>query len=150
MASATIAGTLRLYAITPAKERIQVATYRNGQAISAGGSPDGVLANLTADKQLFQPVGGPVMTTGWVLAATIAIDATDGMDASDAVFNIPITEDTGVPRFLSTTDLGYTVDLPAATPADVEVPLGAGFTIPAGSRFKFGGGPIVISVENDT
>lgn len=150
MVSANEPGTIRLYAVTPDRRRIMIGSFRNGGPVSAGGSPDAVLANLTADKQLFQPVGGPVMTTGWIFQATLAIDATDGLDASDAVISIPLTEDNGVVRFLNSTDLAYATDYPAATPASVELAIGAGFTIPAGSRFKFGGGPIVISIEDDT
>jgi len=150
MASAIEPGLLRLYAVNPARQRLLIGSFRNGGPVSAGNSPDGVLANLTADKQLFQPVGGPVMSTGWTLQVTLAMDASDGLDASDSVISIPITEDNGVVRFVNATDLGYTTDYPASTPASVELALGAGFTIPAGSRFKFGGGPIVISVEDDT
>jgi hypothetical protein len=150
MASATEPGLLRLYAIAPGGQKIQLATYRNGGSISAGGSPDNVLANPTADKHLFQGVGGPIMSTGWVLAMSLTADAADGYDASDSFISIPLTRDDGVTRFLNSTDLGYTVDLPAATPANIELPIGAGFTIPNAERWKFGGGPIVISVEDDT
>ena len=150
MASVTEPGVVRLYAVAPNGQKSQVATYRNGEAVSAGGSPDGVLANKTADKQLFQPRAGPVMSTGWTFAATFTLDATDGIDASDCVISIPITRDDGVVRYLNATDLGFTVDLPAATPAGVELPLGTGFTIPNNTRFQFGGGIIVISIEDDT
>lgn len=150
MASANEPGLLRLYAVNPGRQRILIGSFRNGGPVSAGNSPDGVLANLTADKQLFQPVGGPVMTTGWTLQPTIALDASDGIDASDCVISIPLTEDNGVVRFINPADLGFTADFPASTPASVELPIGTGFTIPAGSRFKFGGGPIVISIEDDT
>lgn len=150
MASVTEPGVLRLYAVTPQNQEIEVASFRNGGPVSAGGSPDGVLANLTADKQLFQGIGGPTMTTGWKFRVKIILDAADGIDASDCVFSIPIISDDGVIRYLDATDLGFTTDLPAASPASVPLPLGDGYTIPSGTRYKFGGGPIVISVEDDT
>lgn len=150
MASVTEPANLKIFAIAPDGSRTQVFQARNGGPVSAGGSPDGVLANLTIDKQVQVGVGGPVMTTGWSIALEATLDASDGIDESDCVISIPITQSNGVVRFLNSDDLGFTADLPASTPASVPLPIGSGFTIPAGSRFKFGGGPIVISLEDDT
>jgi len=150
MASATQAGTIRVYAVSPEGQRVQTHTFRNGGSISAGGSPDGVLANLTADKHLFIPKHPQIMTGGWKVAMTIELDATDGLDASDATIDYPITIRGAGVKFLNATDLGYTVDFAAASPASVELPLGAGFTIPDGQMVKIGGATGVISIENDT
>lgn len=150
MASAIEPGLIKCFAIAPGGARIELARYRNGGEVSAGGSPDGVLANKTADTHLFQNVGGPVMTTGWKFMTTLTMDSADGLDASDATISIPITRDDGVVAYLNATDLVYTTDYPAATIAGVELPIGAGYTIPNGERYKFGGGPIVIAIEDDS
>lgn len=150
MASAIEPGTIKLFAIAPGGARIELASYRNGGEVSAGGSPDGVLANKTADTHLFQNIGGPVMSTGWKFMGTITLDSADGLDASDATISIPLTRDDGVVRYLNATDLVYTTDYPAGTIASVEIPIGSGYSIPNGERWKFGGGPIVIAIEDDT
>jgi len=151
MASATQAGVLRIYAISPSGQRVLTHQYRNGGAISAGGSPDGVLANKTADKWVYVPKNNSVVLTGgWKVAMTIELDASDGLDASDATIQFPITVRGAGVRYLTSADFGYTTDLPASTPASVEIPLGAGYTIPNGQAVKVGGAVGAISIENDT
>lgn len=151
MASATENGELRIYAVSPEGQRILTHRYRNGGAISAGGSPDGVLANKTQDKWVFIPKADyPVLTGGWKVQLFIVLDASDGLDASDSYIEIPLTIRGGGIKYLNATDLGYTTDYPANSPAGVELPLGAGYTIPDGQEAKIGGDHGVISIEDDT
>lgn len=79
-------------------------------------------------------------------------DATDGIDVSDCVMFIPavIRDASGIKsqKCLNTTDLAITADL---TPiAACEQAMGAGYTVPQGCNLQLGGGPLVISVEDDT
>lgn len=150
MASANEPGNLRIVAITPQGIEVEVAQYRSDGPVSAGKSPDGVLANLTIDKQMFMQLCGPVLGDGWKIGLRFKMDAADGLDASDCVIMLPITRDDNSPRTLNATDLGFSTDLPAATPAGVWLPLGSDFGIPVGTRWKIGGGPVVISIEDDT
>jgi len=151
MASATESGQLKVYAISPEGQRILTHQYFNGGSISAGGSPDGVLANLTADKHVFiNKNDSVVLTGGWKVALTLTMDASDGLDASDGRMALPITIRGSGVKLLSLTDIGFTTDYPASTPASLELPLGAGYTIPDGQFVKIGGATGYISIEDDT
>lgn len=149
MASATQAGILKIYAVSPMGKQYMTHQYRNGGAVSAGGSPDGVLANKTADKWVFFPLSNIVMSGGWKVQVTLTMDTADGCDASDAVIQLPLTFKGEGVRYLTSADLGYTVDIPAATAAGVPLPIGSGYTIPNGQFARNGGAVGVISIEND-
>lgn len=151
MVSANEPGVIRIYAVSPEGQKIKTHEYRSDGPINAGKSPDGVLANLTADKHLYMPkFDGVVLTGGWKVVLGFTFDAADGLDVSDGFIQIPLTVQNGGVKYLNATDLGNTTDIPAATPAGAEIQLGAGYTIPNGQRVKIGGGSAVISVEDDT
>ena len=128
--------------------------FRSDSAIAAGYSPDGVLANATVDKQVKVGLSGPVLQGGWKVRLFLKLDAADGIDVSDCVIQLPITEDNGTQRVLNATDFGATTDLPAATPAGNLVELGTGYTIPQNARVRVGSAdktvPTVLSIEDDT
>jgi len=147
MASVNEPGVIRIYAQTPSGQRIKTHEYRSDSFINCGKSPDGVLANLTVDKQPFIPKSNVVLYGGFTVVMTFEPDSTDGIDVSDCVVSLPLTTPTGV-IYLNTTTLGITTDL---TPiADREMDLGSGYEIPQGTRAKIGGGTGVISIEDDT
>lgn len=149
MASANEAGLIEVRASRNGKETVLLRDRSDGP-INAGKSPDGVLANLTVDKQMFVPRSGPMLTAGDKVIIYFKFDAADGLDVSDGVYRIPFWED-GVYHPLNAADLGITTDLPAATPAAIWVALGAGYTVPNNVKSAyFGNGSIVISVEDDT
>lgn len=150
MASATEPGIIRVYATEPNGHKHLVYQFKNGGAISAGGSPDGVLANKTIDTQVFIAKKAPVMSGGWKVQMTLELEGADGLDASDSYIELPISIKGAGVRHLSAANLGYTTDLPAATPASVEIPIGAGYTIPNGEFAVIGGSHCVISIEDDT
>lgn len=150
MASANEPGVVRIVAITPTGQEIVVYEDRSDGPLNAGKSPDGVLANLTADKWLFLQRGGPVLSGGWKIGLRFKLDAADGLDVSDGVTMIPVTRDDGTKFVLNNTDLGNTTDLPAATTAGAWHALGTDYTVPNGVRCMIGGGPVVVSIEDDT
>ena len=150
MASANAPGVIRV--VAERNDGLQKVAYqvRSDSAIAAGSSPDGILANKTADKQLFMPYLSPTMKGGDKVHLFFKIDAADGLDASDCVIQIPFWED-GNQKQLNATDLGFTTDIPAATPAGYWIELGAGYTIPTNvGSARLGNGQAVISIENDT
>lgn len=150
MASANEPGVLRI--VCEKSDGTQKIAYqvRSDSAVNAGKSPDGVLANLTADKQLFIPYVGPILSAGMKVHLFFKFDATDGLDASDGVYQIPFWEDNNYKQ-LNATDLGFTTDLPASTPAGYWIELGSGYTIPANVQSaRIGNGNIVLSVEDDS
>ena len=151
MASANEAGLLRI--VCERADGLQKVAYqvRSDSAINAGKSPDGVLANLTADKQmkLFGFVG-PNLSAGDKIHLVFKFDATDGLDASDCVVQIPYWED-GNFRQLNATDLVFATDVPAATVAATWIELGTGYTVPSNVKSaRLGNGIIVLSIEDDT
>lgn len=150
MASVNEPGLIRVVAERADGTHKVIGQYRSDGPIAAGYSPDGVLANLTADKQLFQPYSGPILRGGDRIHLMFKLDAADGLDVSDGITMLPYWED-GVYRPLNNTDLGNTTDLPAATLAAAWTELGSGYTIPSNvRRARFGNGQIVISIEDDT
>lgn len=149
MASAILKGDIRLVAESPEGKQNPDFKYRTNSVIAAGGSPDGVLANTTRDKWAFIPLGQSILTGGWKVKLQLKMDTADGSDASDCVIQIPLTIRNGGIKVLDgANDLGYTVDLPAATSANW-VDLGTGYTIPNGQVCKIGGDYGVISIQDD-
>jgi len=154
MASGNAAGELRIY-VEKAKtgDFVKVLVARSDSAIAAGFSPDGVLANLTIDKQTIYPRNTRTVAVGGdVVHLLIKLDAADGLDASDSTIQVAFTEPTGLEGTLNASDFGYTTDLPAATVADQWVELGTGYTVPNNVSFQIGaaGTSTVIAIENDT
>lgn len=150
MGSANEPADLRVVAEEPAGDQHVVFKFRSDGPVNAGKSPDGVLANLTIDKHMKVGMGGPVLTGGWKVRVLANLDAADGIDASDCVVMIPVTHSDGSTNQLSASDIGFSTDFPAASPASQWLELGTGYTVPDGQRLRLGGGPIVISLEDDT
>ncbi len=150
MASVTEPGILRVYAVSPTGQRFQTHMFQNGGAISAGGSPDGVLANVTEDKHMFIPKSALKLYGGWKVVLTLEMAAADGLSYADSRIQLPITVKGEGVQWLTVAKLAWTVDIAAATAADIEVQLGKGYEIPLGKVAKIGGAKGVISIEDDT
>lgn len=154
MASANEPGEIRIVAEDIMGNQYICYKFRTDSAVNAGASPDGVLANATVDKQVKVGLSGPTAMGGWKIRMFLKMDAADGIDASDCVIQIPITEDNGTQRVLNASDFGFSTDLPASSPASSLLELGTGYTVPEGARIKVGSAdktvPIVISIEDDT
>ncbi len=154
MASVNEPCDIRVVAEDPYGNQRVAHKFRSDGAINAGSSPDGVLANLTHDKQMKVGLAGPVMTGGWRVRLLINLDAADGIDVSDCIVQIPITHADGAEHQLGASDFGIATDIPAAAPAGSWFELGTGFAVPDGDRIRIGSGtketPIVISIEDDT
>jgi len=108
------------------------------------------LANKTNDKWVQVPRHPLKLRGGDVLRVLFKKDAAGGTDASDAQWYIPITED-GRSKVLTKSSFGFTADFPAATGAGQWLECGTGYTIPNSvTEAHFGGGGIVVSIEDDT
>jgi len=154
MASANEPALLKLVVEDPAGNQFVAHKFRSDGAINAGKSPDGVLANLTFDKQMTPGLAGPVAGPGYRVRLFAKLDAADGLDVSDGVFQVAVTEDNGTERQLSASDLGISTDYPAATPAGQWIELGTGYLVPDGMRLRIGSAtlktPTVLSLEDDS
>lgn len=149
MASDQLTGAdVLLYAEAPNGDRKKVFAGVNEQT-GPGGSPDGVQATVKDNELPFMPVNSFAIPSGWKIILATKLKAADGADASDAVVNVPVRDQTGAQRYLTVTDFGYTTDLPAATPASIVIDLGSGYTVPDGQTLFVGGGKYFVSLEND-
>jgi len=138
---------IRIYAVSPSGDKKRLFQGINEQT-GPGGSPDGAQATV-ADNQLpFMPPHPFPLKGGDILRVFGVLKVADGADASDSIFNIPIRRN-GALEYLSTADVGYTSDIPAASVISVEHQLGAGYTVPQGDVVQLGGGKYFISWEND-
>jgi len=143
------AAIIRVYAESPQGDRKLLFSGINEQT-GPGGSPDGAQATVKANELPFMPLNGFQVAAGWKIVVTGEMTAADGADASDSIMNIPYTDQGGVLKYLSVSDVGYTTDLPAASVASVQHQLGAGKTVPEGESWRLGGGTYFLSWENDT
>lgn len=138
-----------IMAEAPNGDRKKIFSGVNEQ-VGPGGSPDGVQATVKDNELPFMPLNNFPIPSGWKIIGVVQLTTADGVDASDCVFNLPVRDQTGAQRYLTTADLGITTDLPASTTANVKHDLGAGYTVPDGQTLFLGGGKYFLSVENDT
>jgi len=149
MASDQCTGALiRIYGVAPSGKKTPLFQGVNEQTGPAG-SPDGVQATVKDNELPFMPPKPQVLRGGDKLMVFVVLKTADGIDASDCVFNVPILRN-GSLEYLSTADFGFSTDYPASSPADVELQLGSGYTVPEGDSIQVGGGKFFMSVENDT
>jgi len=148
MASDQLFCVNRLYAVRPDGKKQRLFSASNN-VTGPGGSPDGVQATVKANELPEMGVNQLVLNAGTKLVPYIELSTSDGMDASDSIWSVPILRN-GSPDYLESADLGVTVDLPAAFPVNREVPVGSGYTVADGDRIQIGGATYFISSENDT
>jgi len=114
-----------------------------------GGSQDGSIATATSqDLKATLPLSPIRCNGGDKIIVSAKLDASDGLDASDAVWEIPIIKN-GVKTYLVRSDLVFTTDYPTTTPASVWLDMGTGYEVPKGSTVFVGGGKIFLSIEDD-
>lgn len=148
MASDQLTGAeIRIYAVSPAGNKVRLFQGVNEQT-GPSGSPDGAQAVVKDNELPFMPLNPFTMKGGDKLIIFGVMKAADGADASDSVFNIPIRRN-GQAEYLTRVDIGYTTDLPAASVANVEHQLGAGYTVPEGDMIQLGGNKYFLSWEDD-
>jgi hypothetical protein len=138
---------IRIYAVSPSGDKRKLFSGVNEQT-APGGSPDGVQATTKSNELPFMPIQPFTLKGGDILRVYGLMKTADGADASDSVWNIPITRN-GRLEYLTRTDFGYTTDLPAASVANVEHQLGTGYTVPEGDQIMLGGGIYFLSWEDD-
>ena len=143
------AAKIRIYAVSPSGDRKKLFQGVNEQT-GPGGSPDGVQSTVKDNELAYLPRSTFPIRGGARIVMTVELTTADGADASDAVINLPVMDKFNNLRMLSRTDLGYTVDLPAATITGIEIDLGSGYTVPEGEILYLGGGKYFISIEDDT
>lgn len=119
-----------------------------------GGAADGALASVdTPDQRLFAPESGPMMRADDVLQVQFTAEGADGIDVSDSIWQIPVTEydsngrRIGV-KWLSRGDFTNPTPADYTTVANIPVTVG-GYTVTE-KGLKFGGGVIYTDFQDDT
>lgn len=139
--------TLRIYAVAPNGDKKKLFQGVNEQ-MGPAGSPDGVQATVKDNELPFMKVNPFPLKGGDILMMVGIMKTADGADASDSVMNIPILRNGGL-EHLTTADIAYTADIPAASVITTEHQLGVGYTVPQGDVIQLGGGKYFISWEDD-
>lgn len=149
MASDQLTGAqVLIYAEAPSGNRVKLFSGVNEQT-GPGGSPDGVQATVKDNELPMMPMNQTPIPAGAKIIMAVKLKSADGLDASDCVINLPVRDQVGGLRYLTREDLGVDVDLPAATPADLILDIGEGYTVPEGQTLFIGGAKYFISVEDD-
>ncbi len=144
MASVQEPGIVRLYIEKPNGTRYKVFEMRTEES-GPGGAPDHVVSANT-DKWRPQPRVGGTIERGDKLIMSVVLDASDGIDVSDCVFSIPITNlANGIVERVS--DAAFTM-IDVTPGIAVETVLGT-YEFSQGNK-QFGGGFIGIFIEDDT
>jgi len=154
MASANEPADMKIVIEDPQGNQKICHKFRSDSAINAGKSPDGVLANLTHDKQVKLSTAAHVAKGGDRIRLFFSLDAADGIDVSDGIIQIAVTYDDGTEATLSAADIGFETDYPAGTLAGCWTEAGTGYLVPDGVRLRVGSNsmqtPTVISLEDDS
>lgn len=143
-----------IFAENPAGDRVILFKGVNEQT-GPGGSPDGVQATVKSNELPRMPLSNKVLMGGMKIIPAVRLKVADGVDASDCVFNIPVTDNAGNLKYLTTADLNISTDLPASTPANQIVDLGSGYELANNEVLRLGGSDggmgatYFMSVEND-
>ena len=155
MVSASIAGTVNIYIVSPSGKKYLQASKRS-YWFSPGGASEAVPAN-TPEKWNTLPVcpdqGGP----GSAIQVCLIADAAATTDASDGFMNLPVIVN-GLPQTISndlTTaspgNLNFGVDLAwqsIAVVAGVETPI-MQYRAKEGVHYRIGGDRVNLSIENN-
>ncbi len=95
MASIQEPALVRLYRSQPNGNKTLIAQTRVEQLAPAGGAPDGAAASVSTPEKLLT-INSPVtLVNDDVLMVSVELDASDGLDASDCIWSIPLVTNQG-------------------------------------------------------
>lgn len=144
MASAQEPGLVKLYVEKPNGLRYKVLEMRTEEA-GPGGAPDHVVSANT-DKWRFLARQGGQIERGDKFILAVVLDASDGLDVSDCVYSIPVTNlSNGLVERITDAQFTQSDITPAAA---TETVLGT-YEFTSGGK-QFGGGHVGIFIEDDT
>ena len=143
MASAQEPCTVKLYVEEPTGKRHPVIDRRVEELGPSGSSDHGIA--LTPSKWVLVPTLGGTIHRGWRLIMVLVADGADTTDKADCVFSIPYTDAKGGQHTITDKDFTLTDVTTVAN-----VPVEFGYYEFKGGPFRFGGGKIFISIEDDT
>jgi len=146
MASVQEPSLVKLYIKKPNGNLIRILQERV-EFLAPGGSADHVVSSTATPEKLIRipPKTSVPINRGDELVISVTLDASDGVDVSDNVYSLPFLDSTGGKFVVTDADFTQSDVTPAAA---TETILGR-YEFTQGP-FVFGGGPIFLSIEDDT
>lgn len=95
MASAQEPAIVRLYRSQPNGNKTQILQERVETLAPAGGAPDGAAASVATPEKRLKVNSNVVLNNDDVLLVSVELDASDGLDASDCIWSIPLVTNQG-------------------------------------------------------
>lgn len=95
MASAQEPCLVRLYRSQPNGNKTLIAQARVEQLAPAGGAADAAAANVSTPEKLMTINSPVVLVNDDVLLVSVELDASDGLDASDCIWSVPLVTNQG-------------------------------------------------------
>lgn len=95
MASAQEPCLVRLYRSQPNGNKTLIVQARVEQLAPAGGAADAAAANVSTPEKLLAINSPVVLKNDDVLLVSVELDASDGLDASDCIWSIPLVTNQG-------------------------------------------------------
>lgn len=86
---------VRLYRSQPNGNKTLIAQNRVEQLAPAGGAPDAAAASVSTPEKLLMINSPVVLVNDDVLLVSVELDASDGLDASDCIWSIPLVTPQG-------------------------------------------------------
>lgn len=154
MASAQEDGRVEIWAVRIDGLRKRVASGNISVFAPQGGAADGALSSvLSPDELVFQPEAGPMLRRDDHIEVVFVAAGADGIDVSDSIWQIPVTEyDRNGKRvsvkWLAQSDFSDPTPADYTTVANIPTVVGAYRVVEGGLRF--GGGHIFLDIQDDT
>lgn len=154
MASAQLAGSITIKAVRRDGNSRDVSKGHISVFASAGGAPDGALATVGAiDTRHVIPESGPMLRPDDKILIEFTSEIADGMDVSDSVWVIPVTEYDTNGRRIGVKHLSqgqFTTPTPADFTAVVGLPIIVGGYTVTEAGLRIGGSHVFLDAQNDT
>jgi len=153
MASIQEPGTVEIWATRSDGARRKVWSGSVANSAPAGGAPDGALSSVsTPEKRIFLPASMPILRRDDKIEVVFTAVGADGIDVSDSVWIIPVTE-IGRDGRTSVKYLGQG-DFTSPTPADyttvANIPTIVGGYLVVEHGLQIGGGVLYLDMQDDT
>lgn len=95
MASAQEPALVRLYRAQPNGNKTLIFQQRVEQLAPAGGAADGAAASVSTPEKLLTISSPVTLVNDDILLVSVELDASDGLDASDCIWSIPLVTQQG-------------------------------------------------------
>lgn len=148
MASLQEPGTVVIYRRTPDGRKDPLLDMRVEVLAPSGGAPDAAAASVvTPEKRVVIGTVPVTLEIDDILELSFTADGADGIDVSDSIWQIPMTDSYGKVFYLSQGQFANPAAADYTTVAATEKTV-AGWR--ATRRSRLGGGPIYIDIQDDT